>query len=84
MSGERASTDEDLILSIRAQYHFRDSPEGLLAWDVRRLVRRSRGLPVQAVPLAQITERCFAAGVDGLRAAQVLPPRGVASRLGSR
>jgi hypothetical protein len=59
MPGERASTDEDLILSIRAQYHFRDSPEGLLAWDVRRLVRRSRGLPVQAVPLAQIAELDF-------------------------
>jgi hypothetical protein len=59
MSGERASTDEDLILSIRAQYHFRNSPEGLLAWDVRRLVRLSRGLPVQAVPLAQIAELDF-------------------------
>ncbi|MGX5833460.1 hypothetical protein ACWIJ6_04745 [Aeromonas piscicola] len=57
MSGE--STDEDLILSIRAQYHFRNSPEGLLAWDVRRLVRLSRGLPVQAVPLAQIAELDF-------------------------
>jgi hypothetical protein len=57
MSGE--STDEDLILYIRAQYHFRNSPEGLLAWDVRRLVRLSRGLPVQAVPLAQIAELDF-------------------------
>ncbi|MGY3892496.1 hypothetical protein [Aeromonas enterica] len=56
MPGQSASTDDDLILSIRAQYHFRDSPEGLLAWDVRRLVRLSRGLPVQAVPLAQIAE----------------------------
>jgi hypothetical protein len=59
MSGESASTDEGLILSIRAQYHFRNSPEGLLAWDVRRLVRLSRRLPVQAVPLAQIAELDF-------------------------
>jgi hypothetical protein len=48
--------DDESILSIRAQYHFRDSQEGLQAWDVRRLVRLSRGLPVQAVPLAQIAE----------------------------
>ena len=50
------ATDEESILSIRAQYHFRNSPEGLLAWDVRRLVRLSRELPVQAVPLAQLVE----------------------------
>ncbi|MBV7415691.1 hypothetical protein [Aeromonas sp. sif2433] len=50
------ATDEESILSIRAQYHFRPAPEGLLAWDVRRLVRLSRELPVQAVPLAQLVE----------------------------
>ncbi|MBV7596304.1 hypothetical protein [Aeromonas sp. sia0103] len=50
------ASDEESILSIRAQYHFRPAPEGLLAWDVRRLVRLSRGLPVQAVPLAQLVE----------------------------
>ncbi len=32
--------------AIRAQYHFRASEQGLLAWDVRRLVRLSRDLPV--------------------------------------
>ncbi|HEG4446175.1 TPA: hypothetical protein SD616_001414, partial [Aeromonas hydrophila] len=37
--------------AIRAQYHFRASEQGLLAWDVRRLVRLSRDLPVQAVAL---------------------------------
>ncbi|MFM1662564.1 hypothetical protein [Aeromonas salmonicida] len=56
MPAQPGITDDDLIVSIRAQYHFRDSPEGLLAWDVRRLVRLSQGLPVQAVPLVQIAE----------------------------
>ena len=50
------ATDEESILSIRAQYHFRPAPEGLLAWDVRRLVRLSRTLPVRSLPLSQITE----------------------------
>ncbi|MCS3459742.1 hypothetical protein [Aeromonas sp. BIGb0445] len=56
MPKETTITDEEAILSIRAQYHFRPAPEGLLAWDVRRLVRLSRALPVRAVPLAQIAE----------------------------
>jgi len=42
--------------AIRAQYHFRPSEQGLLAWDVRRLVRLSRALPVQAVALGEIAE----------------------------
>lgn len=50
------ATDEESILSIRAQYHFRPAPEGLLAWDVRRLVRLSRDLPVRSLPLSQIAE----------------------------
>ncbi len=41
---------------IRAQYHFRPSSEGLLAWDVRRLIELSRGLPVATVPISQIAE----------------------------
>ena len=45
-----------LKLAIRAQYYFRTSDQGLLAWDVRRLVRLSRDLPVQAVALGRITE----------------------------
>lgn len=40
--------------AIRAQYHFRASEQGLLAWDVRRLVRLSRDLPVQAVAHCQL------------------------------
>lgn len=40
----------------RAQYHFRRSPVGLCAWDVRKLIEFSRALPVLAVPLAEIRE----------------------------
>jgi hypothetical protein len=41
---------------VRAQYYFRMSPQGLCAWDVRRLVEFSRGLPVTRVPLGEIRE----------------------------
>lgn len=41
---------------MRAQYHARPSPRGRLVWDVRRLVRRAEGLPVEEVPLAEIRE----------------------------
>lgn len=44
--------------AIRAQYHFRLSPEGLLAWDVRRLIAlaHSQGLQPQRIPLSEIAE----------------------------
>jgi hypothetical protein len=41
---------------IRAQYYFRQSDKGLLAWDVRRLVELARDLPVEHVQLADIAE----------------------------
>jgi hypothetical protein len=41
---------------VRAQYHFRMSPQGLCAWDVRRLVELSRSLAVERVPLSEIRE----------------------------
>ncbi|EKB11922.1 hypothetical protein HMPREF1167_02909 [Aeromonas veronii AER39] len=54
---ERDKAQEaQLRLAIRAQYHFRASDQGLLAWDVRRLVRLSRDLPRQAVALSEIAE----------------------------
>ena len=56
MPDQTRLNDNDLISSIRPQYHFRPAPEGLLAWDVRRLVRLSRELPVRPVPLSQIAE----------------------------
>lgn len=41
---------------MRKQYYFRESPQGLLAWDVDRLVHLSRDFPIRRVPLAQIRE----------------------------
>jgi hypothetical protein len=41
---------------LRAQYHFRMSPQGLYAWDVRRLVELARALAVEQVPLSAIRE----------------------------
>ncbi|MFN7055394.1 hypothetical protein [Hyphomonas sp.] len=43
-------------MAVRPQYHFRTSKDGLLAWDVRRLIALSRGLPVKAVALSDIQE----------------------------
>jgi hypothetical protein len=41
---------------MRAQYHFRNSPQGLRAWNVTRLVERSRDLPRERVSLSAIRE----------------------------
>lgn len=41
---------------IRAQYYFRQSNQGLLAWDIRRLVDLACNLPVEQVKLADIAE----------------------------
>lgn len=41
---------------MRKQYFFRDSPLGLLAWDVDRLVALSADLPRRRVPLEQLRE----------------------------
>jgi hypothetical protein len=41
---------------MRPQYHFRRSPQGLCAWNVRRLVDLSRDLPRERVPLSAIRE----------------------------
>ena len=41
---------------MRAQYHFRKSPEGLRAWDVRRLVQLSSALIPGRLPLSAIRE----------------------------
>lgn len=43
---QEPALEAELRQAIRAQYHFRASEQGLLAWDVRRLVRLSRDLPV--------------------------------------
>jgi hypothetical protein len=41
---------------MRAQYHFRKSPDGLRAWNVDRLVELSRSFPRERVPLSSISE----------------------------
>ncbi len=41
---------------IRAQYYFRPTAKGLLAWNVRRLVELSAGFEVQSIPLSEIAE----------------------------
>jgi hypothetical protein len=41
---------------MRAQYHFRISPRGLCAWDVRRLIQLSSALVRERVPLSAIRE----------------------------
>jgi len=41
---------------MRKQYYFRPSNQGLLAWDVDRLIELSRNLPRKQVPLVQIRE----------------------------
>ena len=41
---------------MRAQYHFRQSPQGLRAWNVRRLVDLASSLPRVRVPISAIRE----------------------------
>ena len=41
---------------MRKQYHFRDGPDGLRAWDVDRLVELAKDLPVVQVPLSAVRE----------------------------
>jgi hypothetical protein len=41
---------------VRKQYYFRPSQQGLLAWDVDRLVELSRHLPRRYIPLTAIRE----------------------------
>ena len=54
-TGAPSTQDSETALrSLRRQYHFRPSPDGLRAWDVHRLIRLARALPVQQVPLSAI------------------------------
>jgi hypothetical protein len=41
---------------MRAQYHFRQSPNGLRAWNVHRLLDLTRAFPRERVPLTAIRE----------------------------
>ncbi len=41
---------------IRPQYFFRQSDQGLLAWDIRRLIELSNEFPIEQVSLADVAE----------------------------
>lgn len=41
---------------MRKQYHFRDGPNGLRAWDVHRLVELANDLPIVLIPLSALRE----------------------------
>ena len=43
-------------MNLRQQYHFRQSPDGLLAWDVLRLIELSKKFEVIQVKLSEIQE----------------------------
>ncbi len=44
------------VVSIRPQYHFRPSPAGLMAWNVRRLIELSVDLPERALRVSDVAE----------------------------
>jgi hypothetical protein len=41
---------------MRKQYHLQPSKNGVMAWDVERLIAHAKGLPVRDVPLREIAE----------------------------
>ena len=43
-------------MQLRQQYHFRKSADGLLAWDVLKLIELSKNFQVIQVPLSEIRE----------------------------
>jgi hypothetical protein len=51
--------------AVRKQYYFRHSADGLLAWDVDRLVALSASLPRVRVRVTDIAELDRACGIDG-------------------
>ncbi|MCU0117518.1 AAA family ATPase [Pseudomonas sp. B2M1-30] len=76
LGGHTAPTERGQI--IRRRLDFDSDPQGFCAqWETEQKALRARcenarkalpGIPLDDAALAQITERCFAAGVDGLRA----------------
>lgn len=48
-------------MPIRKQYHFRQSPQGLIAWDVTKLIEKSANLIIKEIKLEDIKEldECF-------------------------
>jgi len=76
LSGHTAPAERGQI--IRRRLDFDSDPQGFCAqWESQQQILRSRcesarerlaAIPLDDAALALITERCFAAGVDGLRA----------------
>ena len=56
MLGTPVDALESELARLRRQYHFRPGPDGLRAWDLHRLIRLARHLPVTQVPLTDIRE----------------------------
>ncbi len=44
------------MTKLRKQYHFRNSPDGLMAWDVTKLIEKSSLLEVKEIPLGDVQE----------------------------
>ncbi len=44
------------MAQVRPQYHFRQTPHGIDAWDVRRLIDRARELPVNKIDPRSLAE----------------------------
>jgi magnesium chelatase subunit I len=76
LAGHTAPTERGQI--IRRRLDFDSDPQGFCAaWEVQQATLRERcqmarnalaNIPLDDVALGHITERCFAAGVDGMRA----------------
>jgi len=43
-------------MKLHQQYHFRESEEGLLAWDVLKLIKLSAKFEIIQVPISEIRE----------------------------
>ncbi len=43
-------------MKLRPQYHFRPGPDGLRAWDIRRLIALTEELAIVQIPVSAIRE----------------------------
>ncbi len=44
------------VSPLRKQYNFHASENGLLSWDVDRLIELTKNLPIKTIPLEEINE----------------------------
>jgi hypothetical protein len=54
-------------MGLRKQYHFRNAKNGLLSWDVSKLIDKAANLPIKSVYLSIIKEldECFWHNIGG-------------------